>query len=214
MKYAKRYSFTSPLSAAAIRARLGDIGPWQWHAAADDRVTASLPSPDGGTIVVIGGAGTSVVDVDVEATPERIQAMCDTLFTHVLPAIAAADIKEEGARGSALPKRAMYRHFAYAFHSPLTLEEMVAKLNNAGPWAWCERENDELDAYLSAAPLREPHRGRAKIYMQYDRKIIDVELSSDQPDADAVVEQVERELLERVLPSIGAQNLTLAEPLE
>jgi hypothetical protein len=41
---------------------------------------------------------------------------------------------------------------AYAFDSPLTLEAMLARLNEAGPWAWVLRDSDTFHHYLVTRP--------------------------------------------------------------
>jgi hypothetical protein len=97
--------------------------------------------------------------------------------------------------------------FAYKFESALGLEEMLARLNEAGPWPWYDRDSDSLGYYISGAALRAPHRGIVKIVVEYDQFVVNALLESSEPDAKAVIENAERELMDRVLPSIGARKL-------
>ena len=214
MKYTCTYSFKSPFSIAEVHARLRDLGPWRWADAGRQRVAASLPPPDRGTVTISLQPDANTVELALDAVPENFQAVYDTVFAHILPAISATDIKQRKIESTQPSERTATRIFAYTFDSPLGLKQMLAKLNEAGPWTWYERDSDQLGEYISGAALRSPHRGIAKIYVENGEWTVSVLLQSAEPDARSAIENAERELFDRVLPSIGAHNLAETEPLD
>ena len=213
MQHAQVYSFKSPLSFSAIRERLRDVGPWQWIETGDQSVTANLPMPDRGTVKIMVRAGVNIVEVAAESKPENMQAIYDTVFVHVLPAISASDVKQ-GIETPEPQSKTIYRSFAYTFDSPVAFKDLCAKLNSAGPWEWYERENDRLDDYLLGIALSSPNKGQVRIITTHGRYLVDVYLRSAEPDATSLIENAERELFDRVLPSIGAHALAKTEPLD
>jgi len=209
-KHARTYSFESPLSITEIHERLCDLGAWQWVDVGTQRLVASLPPPDRGTVTIALQPGAYTVELEVDAAPENLQGIYDIVFAHLLPAISAAAVRPYVA-APVPPDGTQTRIFAYTFECPLGLAQMFAALNAAGPWTWFERDNDRLGDYISGAALRAPHRGIAKIYVEHGEWVVSVLLkSADQ----AAIANAERELFERVLPSIGARILAETEPLD
>jgi hypothetical protein len=103
--------------------------------------------------------------------------------------------------------------FAYTFDSDLGLGGMLAKLNQVGPWEWVEWNNDRYGMYICAVPRREPRQSRVKILVDddVDRFAVNAVLYGDDK---ATVDEVERTLLDRVLPAIGARDLKPTDTYE
>jgi hypothetical protein len=107
--------------------------------------------------------------------------------------------------------------FAYTFRSDLMLEEIFSRLNEVGPWKWTERDNDRWADYMSAVPVREPHRSAVKILIDPDSPdlyAVNVLFKSDHPDAQAQFDAMRITLFERLLPAIGARDLTRTDTYE
>ncbi len=111
----------------------------------------------------------------------------------------------------------MSEHVAYEFKSDLSLGEIFSKLQQVGPWEWSQRDNDRWDEYISASPTEEPIDIGVKIFVE-DRGlyVADILFRYRQEDqaARAQYEGVKRTLFERLLPAIGARELTKADPRE
>ena len=118
-----------------------------------------------------------------------------------------------------------YRDFARSFMSDIGIEQMRSILNGSGPWSWIDRDNDQWGPYISAGVLTRPQRGIVKIYFDDNpenihwhdvkpsdgRFIVAVNLASDDPDAETIFADIERTVLERVLPSVGAREIKETE---
>lgn len=110
---------------------------------------------------------------------------------------------------------------AYAFRSTLTIEQMLLRLNEVGPWKWMARDNDRWGHYVSATPIGTPQRqATVKILIVPDdltRFAVGLlfESRDQEPDVDA---QLLMSLLgilhESVLPAVGADDLGVTEPHE
>jgi hypothetical protein len=108
----------------------------------------------------------------------------------------------------------MRKTYAYAFRSDLQLPEVLARLNEVGPWSWIERDNDRWGEYISALALPDPHRGTVKIIVEPDHYVVNVLLTSQDPDAEALFESVRETLFDRLLPAIGATGLARTDTYE
>ncbi len=101
---------------------------------------------------------------------------------------------------------------AYSFRSPLSLEEMMAKLNELGPWTWDTRDNDRFGEYIWAGVLRDGGDfGRVKIFVEPDQYAVDIVIeSATHEKLDAVYDT----LFAHLLPGIGATDLADTEHYE
>jgi formylglycine-generating enzyme required for sulfatase activity len=99
-----------------------------------------------------------------------------------------------------------YRNFEYTFDSDLGLTEMLAKLTEAGPWRWIDRDSDRYGFYISTSVLPRPQKAMIKILVDddIDRFVVEVSIAADE---EATAEEIERTLFDRLLPTIGAREL-------
>jgi len=98
--------------------------------------------------------------------------------------------------------------FAYSFKSELSLQQLLARLNEVGPWRWVEWYNENWGDYVRTSGL---NAGIIKIYVEPDRYVAETKFESDAPDAAAALEALRTTLFERVLPAINARDLTPTE---
>ncbi len=105
--------------------------------------------------------------------------------------------------------------YAYSFHSPLSMAEILERLNDLGPWQWIERDNDYWGEYISARALRDPHdHGMVKLISDEGRYIINVYLRSKQPGAGAEFAAVRDIVFQRVLPALDASDILKTDDIE
>jgi hypothetical protein len=110
---------------------------------------------------------------------------------------------------------------AYTFKSDLTIEQMLDRLNEVGPWTWMERDNDRWANYMSATPFGDALRQlNVKIITEPENQdlfAVGLIFRSESPDVDAdraLLETTRRTLFDRVLPAIGARELTKTDNYE
>ena len=104
--------------------------------------------------------------------------------------------------------------FAYSFKSDLTLQQIFARLNEAGPWQWVEWANDNWGDYIWARTSTEhpaPDRVKVMICVETDHYVIYTRFKSETPDAKAKLEALRATLFEKVLPAVGARDLSPAD---
>lgn len=100
MKRVNAYSFASALPLPDMFARLNALGPWRWIERDNDRwgeyISAGvLDAPDRGIVKIFVELDRFAVDYVLESeSRERLDAVFDTLFAHLLPAIGAQDLAE------------------------------------------------------------------------------------------------------------------------
>lgn len=99
MKRIRAYTFKSPRSLPEIRSRFEEVGPWRWTERESDRLgdyisSRVLPEPDEGMVKIFIEGDLFAVDLKLEAEAKKLDAVYDTVFTLLLPAVAASDIKE------------------------------------------------------------------------------------------------------------------------
>lgn len=99
MKRVRAYTFKSPMTLGDMFARLNEIGPWRWIERDSDRFgeyisARAIPEPDHGMVKIFVEPGRYAVDLLLEADPSKLDAVNDTLFTHLLPAVGATEISE------------------------------------------------------------------------------------------------------------------------
>ena len=101
--------------------------------------------------------------------------------------------------------------FAYSFKTDLTLAQIFARLNEAGPWRWLERDSDHWGDYLSSVALRGVHTAVLKIFEEPTHFVVQTRFESEAPDSAAELETLRATLFEKVLPAIEARELTPAD---
>lgn len=99
MRRVRAYTFKSTMSLPDIRTRFGEVGPWRWIDRESDRLgdyisARALPEPDEAMVKIFVDGEHFAVDLKLEAEPLKMDAVYDTVFTLLLPAIGATDIKE------------------------------------------------------------------------------------------------------------------------
>jgi hypothetical protein len=110
--------------------------------------------------------------------------------------------------------------YAYMFQSDLTLEAMLARLEEEGSLGWQVRDNDNWGEYLSARALPPPFHSSVKVISEPGHFVVNVSISLWERDVPAVRDPEAqfatfRELLfTRLLPAIGARSLTPTEDYE
>ena len=107
---------------------------------------------------------------------------------------------------------------AYRFESALTIEAMLPRLNEQGPWKWTERDNDRWGDYLSVIPVGAPPRvANVRIFVEPEHQkvfVVELELRLASLDADADREfrtSTHDTLFNRLLPAVRARELRVAE---
>jgi hypothetical protein len=105
---------------------------------------------------------------------------------------------------------------AYSFQSALTVEEMLARLNPAGPWTWSVRDSDRYGEYL----ITRPDQSWTKLRIVKTRRgyLLDVTFDPIKADGKLVaghipIEELVRVSLNHVLPAVGAKNVQEAQNL-
>lgn len=97
--------------------------------------------------------------------------------------------------------------FAVSFNSDLSLEQLFARLNEAGPWRWLMRDSEHWGDYISARALPLPLQAMVKIYVEPDHYVVNVSFDSEGADAPAELAALRETLFDRLLPAIGARNI-------
>lgn len=101
MQRVRAYTFKSRMTLPEILARFREVGPWRWIERDNDRLgeyisARALPEPDQGMVKIFieDAAEHYVIDLKLEAEPLKVDAVYDTAFTLLLPAIGATEITE------------------------------------------------------------------------------------------------------------------------
>ena len=99
MQRIRAYTFISSRSLPEIRARFEEVGPWRWTERESDRLGDYISSrvllePDEGMAKVFVEGELFIVSLNLEADPMKLDSVYDTVFTLLLPAVGATDIKE------------------------------------------------------------------------------------------------------------------------
>jgi len=98
---------------------------------------------------------------------------------------------------------------AYSFNTDLNIHEFIKKFNNDGSCGWIERDSDHYSDYISC--LGGPDASRIKIFQEGDKYVLNISYKNEEPDAAAEWEALQSELLGKILPSVGAQNIQETE---
>jgi hypothetical protein len=106
--------------------------------------------------------------------------------------------------------------YACAFKSDVTLAEARAKFAELSTWEWLERDNDRWGEYISARAMGDPHRGMIKLFVEADHYVINILLKSDEPEDQVLplCDAVEKTIFDKLLPAIGAHDLTRVDDYE
>ena len=99
MKRVRAYAFKSKLSLPQIHATFSEVGPWRWIERESDRLgdyisARALPEPDEAMVKVFINGESFAVDLKLQAGSLKVDAVYDTVFTLLLPAIGATEVTE------------------------------------------------------------------------------------------------------------------------
>ena len=99
MRRIRAYTFNTSQTLPEIRARFEEVGPWRWTERESDRLgdyisSRVLMEPDEGMVKVFVEGELFIVNLDLEAEPMKLDAVYDTIFALLLPAIGATEIEE------------------------------------------------------------------------------------------------------------------------
>lgn len=106
----------------------------------------------------------------------------------------------------------MNEHFAeaHSFESPLTVEVMLERLNQAGLWRWSLRDSDTYGLCILCRP--DPSRTKLRIVPAHRGYLLDVSFDprdlDDNPVADHTpAGELARLILDRLLPTVEAREV-------
>lgn len=102
----------------------------------------------------------------------------------------------------------MWFHEAYAFRHPSKLEQLGRALERLGSWRWIERDSDSHGEYLMGLT---GDAGRLRIFEDGARYVLDIRYDAAGPDPQAEWSSYRQNLLDSVLPALGA---TAMEPTD
>ena len=102
---------------------------------------------------------------------------------------------------------------AHTFKCDLDLTELLAKLESLGPWSWNMRDSYYWGDYLSAKASDDASR-KVRIYERDDGGFqIDAFFECEGENAESAWEAFHQDILERLLPGVGATELKDTEPM-
>jgi hypothetical protein len=101
---------------------------------------------------------------------------------------------------------------AYAFESPLTVEQMFAALQAAGPWTWELRDSDSYGTYVGCWP---DFKGPVKARIVEDEGgfLLDVMYLDSSTTNQFTRQEIEDVIQQRVFPAVQARNVRPAKGL-
>jgi hypothetical protein len=100
----------------------------------------------------------------------------------------------------------MKQVYAYSFKTELSLDEIFTRLNEMGLWRWSRRYNDNWGDYVSTRALSD--YAMVKIFQEPDHYAVNVVFEVNRATADAEFSEFQGTLLNQILPSIGAREVT------
>jgi hypothetical protein len=104
--------------------------------------------------------------------------------------------------------------YAYAFSTALAPADVFRKLRETATWMWVDRESDRWGDYVSSVGVP---GAIVKVFCgepSPDRCAANVRFESEADDAAVQDAAVRKTLLQKILPSIGATDVTEIEYLE
>jgi hypothetical protein len=101
---------------------------------------------------------------------------------------------------------------AYAFESPLTIDQMLPPLQAAGPWKWEVRDSDSLGEYVGCWP---DFKGPVKVRILKDEGtfVLEVMYLERSTTNQFTRQEIEDVIQQKVLPAVQAKNVRAAEPI-
>ena len=99
----------------------------------------------------------------------------------------------------------------WAFRSPLSLDEMKKRLDEAGPKPWSDGDSAYHGDYLGGTLTAE---AVARIYKLRDGFVVNLRFFSEAGDPVAQLASATDDLLHRVLPLVEARDVRSTDPLE
>jgi hypothetical protein len=101
---------------------------------------------------------------------------------------------------------------AYAFESPLTVEQMHAALQAAGPWSWELRDSDSYGTYVGSWP---DFKGPVKVRIveHDDGFLLDLMYLERSTTNQFTRQEIEDVIQQKVLPAVQARNVQPAKGL-
>jgi hypothetical protein len=93
---------------------------------------------------------------------------------------------------------------AYAFRCPYSLSELDQELERIGSWRWISRDSDTYGEYLMGLT---GDSARLRIFQDRDRYVLDIRYEAKSDDPDAEWSRYRQNLLDSVLPSLGATDI-------
>ncbi|HTM20494.1 MAG TPA: hypothetical protein VL172_08305 [Kofleriaceae bacterium] len=97
---------------------------------------------------------------------------------------------------------------AYAFHSQLSLEQMLERLKAGSGQPWGRADKDRLGPYIVAGSFRTDYQIRLRIYVEDDQYVLDLMLATDEPQAEAEWAELIRYGRDVVLPLVEARDVS------
>lgn len=105
------------------------------------------------------------------------------------------------------------KNSAHTFECGLDLMELLTKLDSLGPWSWKARDSIYWGDYLSAKASDDASR-KVRIYERDDGGFqIDIFFEGEGDDAESDWETFLRDILDRLLPGVGATNVEVTDTM-
>ena len=105
------------------------------------------------------------------------------------------------------------KNSAYTFASDLELAKLQTKLESLGPWSWQTRDSFYFGDYLSAKVMPDASR-KIRIYEREEGGFqIDIFFEGAGDDAEALWEAFHEDIVERLLPGVGATAVEETETM-
>jgi hypothetical protein len=108
----------------------------------------------------------------------------------------------------------MVKSYAYRFRSKLSLDEILERLNQVGPWRWHERWKDAWGEYLFARLSPAPYNAVVKLIAEPRYYVVNVRLIAERPGGQAEFAAAHERLFNVLLPAIGAGCVSPTEYME
>jgi hypothetical protein len=94
-----------------------------------------------------------------------------------------------------------------AFESRLSFDELYDRLNEIGPWTWRGTDSDTHGDHLWSRPVKGV---TLRIFGERPNWVLQIHRRASSPMSR---DEIDRVLLERIFPAIGARNLHPTDPV-
>jgi hypothetical protein len=101
---------------------------------------------------------------------------------------------------------------AFEFRTPLKLEEIMEKLTALGPWRWQVRDSETYDDYLATLP--DPTHTKTQIIPDGERFVVNIYYNDEYKKPSLSFDEIQRIVLDRLLPAINATGIKDTDNLE